>query len=131
MLGTYLGMAGRSEDAIAHLQKAVRLNPRDPFNWLAFYGMGMAQFAAGRYEDAVQWAQKSVQSREDLSIGYRCLAASYACLGRDDEARTAFQEALRWQPEVSVGHLRLTLASANPEFAERFIGGLRKAGLKE
>jgi adenylate cyclase len=119
MLGTFLAMAGRHEDAIAHLEKAVRLNPRDPFNWLSFYGMGMAHFAAGHYEESV------------LAIAYRCLAASYACLGRDDEARTALQAVLRFQPEISVGLVRLTLSSADPAFSERYIDGLRKAGLKE
>ena len=79
----------------------------------------------------MKWAQKSVQSREDLAMGYRCLAASYACLGRDDEARTALQAVLRLQPEISVGHVRLNLSSADPAFADRFIDGLRRAGLKE
>jgi len=131
MLGAYLAMAGRHEDAIAHLEKAVRLNPRDPFNWLSFYGMGMAHFAAGNYEESVKWAKKSVQNREDLAMGYRTLATSYAFLGRDDEARTAFQAVLRLQPDISVSHVRLNLSSADPAFTDRFIDGLRKAGLKE
>jgi adenylate cyclase len=131
MLGAYLAFAGRSEDAIAHLEQAIQLSPKDPFNWLTFYGMAMARFAAGKYEDAVEWAQKSVQGRADFPIGYRCLAASYACLGREDEARTALKEALRLQPEFSIGHVRLTLSSADPAFLDRFIDGLRKAGMKE
>ena len=91
----------------------------------------MAHFAAGKYEESVKWAQKSVQSREDLAMGYRCLAASYSGMGRDDEARTALQAVLRLQPDVSVGHVRLDLSSADPEFMGRFLDGLRKAGMKE
>ena len=91
----------------------------------------MAHFAAKRYEDAAEWARRSVQRRTDLALGFRCLATSYAHLGRDEEARAALQEVMRLQPGYSVAHLRLVLSSANPEFAERFIDGLRKTGLKE
>jgi adenylate cyclase len=130
-LGAYLALAGRPDDAIAHLDKAVRLSPKDPFNWIAFYGMGMAHFAAKRYEDAADWARRSVLRRTDLALGFRCLTASYAHLGRDEEARAALQEVMRLQPGYTVAHSRLTLSSADPKFADRFIGGLRRAGLKE
>jgi adenylate cyclase len=130
-LGAYLALAGRPDDAIAHLDKAVRLSPKDPFNWIAFYGMGMAHFAAKRYEDAADWARRSVLRRTDLALGFRCLTASYAHLGRDEEARAALQEVMRLQPGYTVAHSRLTLSSADPEFADRFIDGLRRAGLKE
>ena len=85
----------------------------------------MAHFTAERYEDAVDWAQRSVQRRPDWPLGYRCLAASYAYLGRDGEARAALQEVLRLQPEFSSAQLRLVYASADPAFVQRYIDGLR------
>ena len=100
-------------------------------NFLYFNFMGQAQFAAKRYEEAVAWAQRSLQSRPDYPMSYRLLAASYAHLSRLDEARTAFQGSVRLQPGFSLDILKVTFASAHPEYVERYINGMRKAGLKE
>jgi hypothetical protein len=38
---------------------------------------------------------------------------------------------LRLQPEYSLANTRANFAAADPEFLERYIEGLRKAGLPE
>lgn len=58
-------------------------------------------------------------------------AWSYAHLGRLDEPRTAFQGSVRLQPEFSLAIFKVTFAFAHPDVVQRFIDGLRKAGLKE
>jgi adenylate cyclase len=130
-LGLILARGGRPDDAIASHEKAIRLSPQDPMMWMFFFGMAMAHFVAGRYEEAVNWAQRSVQRRADFAVPYRFLAASYAHLGRLDEARTALEESLRLTPEFSLTSIQLILLGADPDFARRMTEGLRKAGLKE
>ena len=42
-----------------------------------------------------------------------------------------FQGAVRLQPGFSLAIFKVTYASGHPDFVERYIDGLRKAGLKE
>ena len=131
MLGIYLALAGRPDEAIASLEKAMRLSPHDPWGFECFFGMAMAHVAAGRYEDAVDWAQRSRQRKPDYPLAYLAVAGTYVQLDRIDEARSALEEALRLNPAYSVSGLRLPLAGADPALRERIIDALRKAGLPE
>ena len=56
------------------------------------------------------------------------LAASYAHLGRDEEAEAACKRGMSLQPRFSESTARMLSASADPDFIERFFGGLHKAG---
>jgi tetratricopeptide (TPR) repeat protein len=130
-LGVALSIAVRPDEAIPHLEKALRLDPKSPEKWLWFDGMSWAHFAAGRYEKAVEWARQSVRLNPDDELGYRSLAASYAQLGRLDEARAAVKEALRIDPDLTLAKVRSQNPSTDPDFLARWIEGLRKAGLPE
>ena len=71
-----------------------------------------------------------VQCPEDAN--FLCLSArALLKLGRLDEAQSALEEALQLLPEYSLENTRASLAAADPEFRERYIDGLRMAGLPE
>jgi TolB-like protein len=129
--GNFLARTGRPDDATESIEKAMRLSPRDPMMWAFLLGMAVARFVSGRYQDAVEWSQRSLQRKPDAALPYRFLAASYAHLGQLDEARRALNEALRLTPEFSLSAVRLIAASADPAFRDPLIDGLRKAGLPE
>ena len=131
MLGLYLGQTGRPDEALTHLEKAMRLSPRDPMTWLFNYSVAASHFGAGRYDDAVAAAQRSLQQKPDYVFAWGLLAASQAQLGRTDEARTAFEEMLRQQPEIDTAALGRFFSHADADWFQRFIDGLRQAGLPE
>jgi adenylate cyclase len=130
-LGIALSWASSPDDGIVNLTKAMRLSPQDPMMFQFHLGMSIAHFAAERYEDTSEWAQRSLQRRPDFPATYRYLAASYAHLGRSDEAHAALEEMYRLNPTFSLAADRVVLSTADPVFVERFIAGLRKAGLEE
>jgi adenylate cyclase len=130
-LGLWLARWARPEEAIEKLEKAIRLSPKDPVIHFYFYGLAVAHFAAERYEEAVAWSQRSLQARGDYSLALATLAASFSHLGRIEKAQAAGKELLRLNPEFSLPGLRLFLSAADPVFVERYIDGLRKAGLPE
>jgi TolB-like protein/Flp pilus assembly protein TadD len=130
-LGLWLARWARPEEAIEKLEKAIRLSPKDPVIHFFYYGLAVAHFAAERYEEAVAWSRKSLQIRGDYSLALATLAASLAHLGRKEQAHAAGEQFLRAFPGFSLSGLRLFLSSAAPAFVERYIDGLRKAGLKE
>ncbi len=95
--------------------------------------MSWAHYGAGRYEEAVDWAKQSVRLNPDAVIAYRALAASYAQLGRIDEARAALAEVLRIDPDRTLEKVKRTITDLgfDPDVIEHQIDGLRKAGLPE
>jgi adenylate cyclase len=99
--------------------------------WLAFSYLAFAHFAAERYEEAIGFAQQSVQQRPDFPLSYAYLAASHAHLGRAAEARAALEEVMRRRPDFSLDSLKPSMSGADSALAARYFGGLRKAGLKE
>jgi adenylate cyclase len=121
-----LTRVGRPQDAIEQMKKAMRLNPLSP-NWYAEF-LGLAYYHAGQYEEAIV-ALKPLLHLGWYSASLR-LAASYAQLGRLDEARAQAAEVLKLDPDFSIATFSKTAAYKNPSDLEHFLDGLRKAGLK-
>jgi TolB-like protein/Flp pilus assembly protein TadD len=131
LLGATLAIAGQSDEGIEKLETAMRLSPQDSMAWTFFQMMSLAHLGADRYQEAADWAQRSLQLRPDEHNTHALLAISYAHLGRLDEAQAEFGEVLRLQPDYSLAGVEQVFSGADPGFLERVIGGLRKAGLKE
>jgi adenylate cyclase len=129
--GVILAMTGRPEEGIARIEKAMRLSPRDPFMWDFLACVAIAHFAAGRYQDAIRWARRSLQRKPDYAFPLDILAASLVHLGRVEEARSVVEELLRGTPDHSIATLGLVFGTADADLLERLINGLRKAGLPE
>jgi adenylate cyclase len=130
-LGYVLALVGRPEEGIQRAREGMRLSPRDPQIERFLQVLAMAHFAAGRYEEAVEWAKRVVQNRPRFVFAYRVLAASYAHLGRIEEAQEALQQMTRREPQFSLETLKERLSGAKPNFVQRYVDGLRKAGLSE
>jgi adenylate cyclase len=130
-LGIWSASAGKPEQALTSLDTGMRLSPRDPYMFNYLYGVASAHFAAKRYDVAVDWARRSIESGPDNPIAHAILAASLAHLNRLDESRAALDGATSLQPGFSIAGVRLMLGTADPDYLERYLDGLRKAGLKE
>ena len=121
-----LTRVGRPQDAIEQMKQAMRLNPFSP-NWYA-WNLGLAYYHAGQYEEAIV-ALKPLLHLGWYSVSLR-LAASYAQLGRLDEARAQVAEVLKINPDFSIATFTKTQTYKNPTDLEHFLDGLRIAGLK-
>ena len=121
---------GDYDEAALHAEKATRLSPRDTHSMGAL-AHACAEFGAGRYEQAMEWAKKTTEITPDFPGGWRYLAASLALTGRLEEARAAKDQLLRVSPHDHLGVIRAAMPSDIPDRKERIIDGLRKAGLPE
>ena len=127
-LGTALMFAGRSNEAIPFIKKAISLNPFPPSIYLR--NLGSAYRMAGRNEDAVVEYKKSLQLNPDDLFTHLGLAVAYVSLGLDEEARAEAAEVLRIYPKFSLGYHAKTLPFKNQADVDYFISSLHKAGLK-
>src|SRR5262249_25672048 len=90
-LGIALSLDGRQEAALQAIDTGLRLSPRDPraSTWLA--NKARVFYHLRRYEDAIATALAARRIRPH-AYGSLVLGASYAQLGRDEEASSALSE---------------------------------------
>jgi adenylate cyclase len=127
-LAINLSWAGRTEEAIPLFKKAIRLSPIPPARCL--FNMAACYRIIGQYEDAIAIYKKILQKQPDQMLAHLGLAATLMLAGREDEARTQAAELLRIDPKFSLERFAKTLTYKNQAEIDRYIGALRKAGLK-
>ncbi|HEX6102288.1 MAG TPA: adenylate cyclase, partial [Alphaproteobacteria bacterium] len=90
-----------------------------------------AHFYAGRYSDAVRWAEMSLVERPNHVSGIRALAASYAMTERQDEAARTVAHLRELDPALRLSNLKDVIPLRRAEDFDRLVEALRKAGLPE
>ena len=105
-LGSSYMQAGRTRDAIPHLEEAVRLDPK---NASAHNYLGGALLETGRTTEAISHFRRAVDltpldERMALNLGYALNTA-----GRPAEAAAAFRQALARNPDFADAHENLGL----------------------
>ena len=85
-MGRALVFAGRSAEAMDYIKMAIRLNPNYPDRYVSY--LGIAQYLLEQYEDAAVSLERAQRLGSDKvsPFGYVWLGATYAQLGRDEEA---------------------------------------------
>ena len=122
---------GQSEVAIERAERAMRLSPNDPqiFNMQA--GTAAAHFFAGRYAEALSWAEMSIRGQPDYFLSTFVAAASAALAGNDTVAKKVMARLCQIMPELRISNLRDYVPIRRSEDLERWVEGFRKAGLPE
>jgi TolB-like protein len=115
--------------AVAAAEKARRLSPLDPFQYYYESLSSTALLAAGRYEAALDFAERSLRRHNRHTSTLRAKITALYHLGRVEEATAVGVEILRRQPGFTVaGYLRGHPAGAH-ELGRRVATALRAAGI--
>jgi len=122
-------MLGEPEQAITYQARSMRLSPMDPLRGLMRTATGFAHLLAGRYDEAISWAQKACLDQPNFPVAWRLLASSSALSGRLDQGQKALARALQLDPQLDMSILSATFRRA--EDFERYAEGLRLAGLSQ
>ena len=120
-----IAYAEQPQRGVELLHKAMRLNPYYP-DWYLWY-LADIYDVMGRHEEVIA----TIQRMHDPSEGQRLAAANYAQLGMMDEAQAAAREVLRLHPNFTIREWRERPPYRDQAVLERFIAGLRQAGLPE
>jgi tetratricopeptide (TPR) repeat protein len=130
-LGTSLNYAGRPVEAIAAMEQAMRLNPRNP-RYLASYltVIGMSYGLLEQYEEALAAFKRALDCLPFFPLPHLFLAGIYSELGQEEKARAEATEVRRLHPAFSLEGLKQRLPYKDPAESERLLAALRKAGLK-
>jgi adenylate cyclase len=125
-----LNMAGRPKEGMDYAKRGMRLDPRNPDHYLVH--IGLAHFCLGEMEEAANFFEDAIRHNPEYEVRYLLLAASYAHLGRDQEARVA----LDTYEKGRSGNVPFVLRPVmyfwpfkDRVVGDRFAEGLLKAGL--
>jgi len=122
---------GEPEIALDHLERSLRLSPRDPNVMQMKTAVAFASFFAGRYDDAMQLARKAVGEVPSFLPAWRMIAISGALSGQLDHAKAAALRVLEIDPLARVTTLVPMLPLRRPQDRERYRHGLLRAGIPE
>jgi adenylate cyclase len=126
-LGNALIVDGKPEEAISTIQKATRLDPESEALYAG--GIGIADVFAERYQQAIQLIQEHVAVYPNDAFARGMLAIAYSELGSDQEARSQASDVMRLNPQYKLPPAE-GFFPKSPVLARRYLGDLRKAGLK-
>ncbi len=127
-LGHNLVFAGKPEEGVVALHKAMRLDPAYPA--LVLQRLGYAYFGMEQYEEAASIFERARHRNPGLSAWM--LVAAYGHLNQIDAAQrtlTTYLEYRDWGTWRQVKHILPYFPYRNPADRERFARGMVKGGM--
>jgi adenylate cyclase len=122
---------GQPELAIERAQRAMRLSPQDPQKFGMLIAMAWAHFFAGRFDEALSWAETGLREQSNFFMAACVAAASAAFAGRTDEAKKAMARVRELNPALRLSNLKDLIPIHRAEDFERWREGMKLAGLPE
>ncbi len=119
--------SGDPASALETLDASMLLDPHYPEVLLQF--LADARFSLGDYEQAMIALEQRLARNPQSETAQALLASCYGHLGRPEESRRAWEQALQLNPAFSIERRRRVLPFRNPVDFEHRVEGLRKAGL--
>lgn len=116
----------------AILDRILVAAPDHPMSSYWLYFKANACMRERRFEQAIGYAERSVEAQPGYAGAWLTLANAYGQLGRIEQARDAVARAQRTNPAMTPEHLAKQiriLAADRPNSAEDSLAGLRAAGL--
>ncbi len=131
-LGGFLrAVNGDNERAIEDFSRAMRLSPLDHEMYRMPAGMAMINLFAGRFDEALAWAEKAFRDSPSFLMVAAVITASHALAGRQEEARQSLQTLHDLDPGLRVSSVREWLNIHSAENLAMIENGLRRAGLPD
>jgi tetratricopeptide (TPR) repeat protein len=130
-LGTALSFGGEPDRAIAALEDAKRLSPRDYLMVIWHTVDAWSHLHAERFAEAIACATQAIEFNPAFPDSHGILAAAAAHLGQSVKAQAGLTGFVQRLPGLRSSDPRLIRPFRRPADHERFLAGLRKAGLAE
>jgi len=136
-LASALSLAGRADEALRWVERAMRLNPHYPSYYL--YQLGMAQFGMKQFDKAAVSLEQATVINPDDRWSYRLLLSTYGQLGRSEDAARALQAVKARDKRgwfnlfdpLTIRTSAFWLPFKEPSDQERLAQGLRNAGIPD
>ncbi|PYI58141.1 MAG: hypothetical protein DMC59_09190, partial [Verrucomicrobia bacterium] len=125
-LGLAMHNNGQLDEAAAHFEKALQMQPDD---YLALLNMGVIRFYQGRVPEAIEYAQAAIRSDAGAAKAHNLLGMALAKQNRNDAALDEMRRAVKLAPKNAEIRNNLGLALAQlgriPEAIDEFHEAVR------
>jgi len=130
-LGKALDNAGRNEEAIEAIDRAIQLSPRDVAISRFFTIRAFSNFHLGGYEDAVAGARQALHNPNPTIWASVCYAMALFRLGEEDQGKDAMGKVYAEMPGFSLSFAREALSHFVQEIVDNILETLRRMGVPE
>jgi TolB-like protein len=130
--GLALILNDRPDDAVAALERALRMSPREPFRAEWQYRLALAHYIAGRQEQAREWGATAQRTNPGLNWP-PIHAAALVELGDRAAAQLAFDEFAVRHPKMDAAAVVNRLPGTTPRYVaarQRLVASLGGLGLR-
>lgn len=128
-LASVRNVTGNAEEALASIEKAMRMNPGFPF-WY-YFEEGRAQFFLTRFEAAAESFSKAVERNPTVPWPHRFLVATYGHLGQIEDAEWEISELQGIGTAATISQSKAITTITDPGYLNLYLEGLRKGGMPE
>lgn len=130
-LGMALVVSGKATKGVQQLDAAKNLSPNDTFVGPAMAWTAIGHLIQGKFEEAADWARKSLDIPRTQIWGNIALVSALGHLGGKDAATRAVEVLLRRRPDFTLGFIKSNFPGTDPDSIEMLTDGLRKAGMPD
>jgi tetratricopeptide (TPR) repeat protein len=130
--GWVMAVAGDASEGIRRLERAVRLNPRDPLAYATYSSLALANLITRDYRKGLEWVALAKNMAPTYVLAHIYAASLHVGAAEYDLATTALDEAKRLAPAYVESRLDGHSSLPNSEYRPRLLTLLRiAAGLED
>jgi Tfp pilus assembly protein PilF len=120
---------GRGSEGADSAERALSLSPLDPMIYYFNSIAGTANLVGGRYDRAIELAERSLRDNCSHTPSLRTLAVAQVLAGRLEEARATVRRLRTLEPQLTVTTFKARYPGRDSPQAESFAAALLAAGL--
>ncbi len=128
--GTLHSFKDEGDQAVTFVDKARQRSPLDPFRYFYESLSATAYLSAGRYEEALQFAESSLALNDRHLSTLRAKIVALHNLDRGDDLRIAGQQLARAAPDFTIDGYLAEHPAGGSRFGKKAAAALRAAGLR-
>jgi adenylate cyclase len=98
--GFIIACTGEPDEGIRLMERALRINPRDPFAFNHYENLAQAHLAGRRYEEGLQWAKRATHMAPWFAPGHTISAALYVGLAEIENAKASMRIVQQLAPKA-------------------------------
>jgi TolB-like protein len=131
LLGWVHNYRNENDEAIVHLQRALRISPLHPQIGIFTSGIGNAMFQKGAFEEARDYYEQALAQYPEFATAHMGLMAIYWKLGEFEKSAKMAEFFRRKVPDMTIATFVRTRPQDNPIYRDTVISAFRANGFPE